>query len=57
MLGGTRRWGTCERRSVDIEMSLEFDSNSKDMDLAEWNLINSSPGWRNRMQFQNPGKG
>lgn len=54
MLGGT---GTSEQRSVDIEMSVAFDSNSREVDSADWNLIDSSYRSRNQMRFQNPNRG
>lgn len=54
MLGGT---GTSAQRSVDIEMSVAFDSNSREEDSAEWNLIDSSYKSRNQMRFQIPDRG
>lgn len=54
MLGGT---GTREQRSFDIEMSVAFDSNSREVDTADWNLIDSSYKSRNQMRFQNPDRG
>uniref|UniRef100_H2TG14 C-type lectin domain-containing protein n=3 Tax=Takifugu TaxID=31032 RepID=H2TG14_TAKRU len=51
MLGGT---GTSAQRSVDIEMSVAFDSNSREEDSAECNLIDSSYKSRNQMRFQIP---
>lgn len=54
MLGGT---GTSVQRSVDIEMSIALDSNSREVDSADWNLIDSSYNSRNQMRFQNPDRG
>lgn len=54
MLAGT---GTREQRCVGIEMSVVFDSNSREVDSADWNLIDSSYKSRNQMRFQNPDRG
>lgn len=54
MLRGTR---TSEQRSVDREMSVAFDNNSREVDSDDWNLINSSYKSRNQMRFQNPDRG